>query len=259
MPHSPSYKRILHRMDYYSYLDGLIKRYMFQEGRWDSHIRKCRDFILDAASVCMPERITVLGSGWLLELPLQELAGKTGNIRLLDIIHPPDVLRQTSVMKNVELSECDLTGGIIEEIWNLTRGLPLPKKKLDLSRIPVREFMFNDDPGMVISLNILSQLDALPVKLIREKSKTDEKALYEFRKEIQEKHLSMLSRYKSVLISDYLEEFTGADGQITREDTVFASFPDGVRTDDWTWDFDLAGTDFNHRRSVLKVRAVLSV
>ena len=41
-----------------------------------------------------PLNVTVLGSGWLLDLPLAEMLEKTEMIYLVDIVHPPEVVMQ---------------------------------------------------------------------------------------------------------------------------------------------------------------------
>jgi hypothetical protein len=230
---------------------------MKQEGKWDDHLKRCREFIFKTVDFLKPEKITVLGSGWLLDLPLLELAEKSGKICLIDILHPPDVIKQTSHIKNLELLESDVTGGLIEGIWNKTVGFSLFRKKIEIDQIVIPEYTFTGDPGMIISLNILSQLDSLPVKLLSEKTRITIEEMREFRKRIQEKHISMLQKYQSVLISDFIEVFTDNRGELTEEETVLAVLPGGRTEEEWTWDFDLGGTDFNRKRSVLKVKAIL--
>ena len=65
MTHSISYRRILNRMGYYDYQNGLIYNHLNQEGGWDSHLDHCRNFINRALDYYKPEKVTVLGSGWL--------------------------------------------------------------------------------------------------------------------------------------------------------------------------------------------------
>src|SRR5512138_668826 len=119
-----SYRRILYRLGYYDYQHGLIVRHLNQDEGWNSHLEKCRKFILRAIELNKPERVTVLGSGWLLELPLTEMLEKVSEVCLIDIIHPPEVIRQVRGMKNVELVTEDISGGLIEEVWRHTARLP---------------------------------------------------------------------------------------------------------------------------------------
>jgi hypothetical protein len=110
---------------------------------------------------------------------------------------------------------------------------------------------------MVISLNILTQLEILPVEfLIKRTGKTDE-AFQEFRATIQKKHLDFLVRHKSVLITDKTEVFTDKSDNITDVHSVIIDLPDGQYKEEWTWHFDLKRSDYYEKRSVYKVVAII--
>lgn len=255
MQHSPEYRRILHRMGYYSYQSGLIYRHLNQDGGWDEHNRKCRSYILDAIGQFKPDKVTILGSGWLLDIPLAEIAERAGSVVLVDIVHPPEVKEQISVYGNVSLKEADLTGGLIAEVWGRTNRFFFRKIK-SLSEIVIPEFMPEEDPGLVISLNILTQLENLPAEYLRKKSAVTEAELCNFRKCVQQKHVDFLSRHKSVLITDFEEVFTGNNGDRKVVPTLLTYIPDGKMRDEWVWDFDIKGSDYYTSHSILKVLAV---
>src|SRR5512140_863008 len=153
MTHNLAYRRILSRMGYYDYQSGLIRRHMNQGGNWEDHLENSRRFIMKALDLYNPEKITVLGSGWLLDFPFAELVERTKKICLVDIVHPPDVITQAGSFKNVELIEQDVTGGLISEVWNKMKGYSYLKKVHTLSDIIIPEFIPDVDPGMVVSLN----------------------------------------------------------------------------------------------------------
>lgn len=254
--YNAGYRRILSRMGYYSYQNGLIYRHLNQEGGWDEHLSHCRTYILEAMEHFKPGKVTILGSGWLLDLPLAEIVEKTGEVMLVDIIHPPEVVRQVAEFRNVELIEDDVSGGLIEEVWTRTRGYSFLTKMRSLDGIRVPVYKPGFDPGMVISLNLLTQLEVLPLELINKRSKISEEEIAAFRKTVQENHLNFLSGYRSVMISDVEEVHTSNDGSVAGIPTLFARVPDGSRREDWTWNFDLKGSDFYNSRSVMKVMAV---
>ncbi len=81
------------------------------------HLKNCRNFILKALDYCKPSKVTVLGSGWLLDLPLKEMTDLVTEINLVDIIHPPEVKEQAAGIKKVILREEDISGGLINEVW----------------------------------------------------------------------------------------------------------------------------------------------
>ena len=244
-------------MGYYNYQNGLIYRHLNQDGGWDNHLERCRSFIIKAMDFYKPEKITVLGSCWLLELPIAEMIEKTGEICLVDIVHPPDVISQTGSFKNVELSEQDVTGGLIEEIWQKTGKYSIFNKLQSLENIIIPEYKPDGDPGMVISLNILTQLESLLIDFLRRRSKISEEEYDHFRTEIQKKHIDFLKKYNSVLITDFAEIFTDNSGNVTEKLTLVTDLPEGKFKEEWDWHFDLVRSDYYTKRSILKVAALI--
>jgi hypothetical protein len=257
MAFGESYRRILNRLGYYDYQHGFIVRHINQDSGWNSHLEKCRDFILKALDVHKPEKVTVLGSGWLLELPLKEMLEKVNKVYLVDIIHPPEVVQQVSSLPGVELRSEDVSGGLIDEVWKKTSGIPFFRKLKSLDDILIPEYKPGYDPGMVISLNILTQLEILPVKQLLKKSSVREEEISAFRKMVQIKHIDFLKKYKSVLITDKAEVFNEKSGNVSEKQTVIADLPEGLYREEWTWDFDLLGSDYYDKRSVFKVEAII--
>jgi hypothetical protein len=244
-------------MGYYNYQQGLIFRHLNQNRGWDSHLARCRDFILKAIELVKPSVITVLGSGWLMELPLAEMAEKTGKIVLIDIVHPPEVAEQTKKLQNVEVSEEDVSGGLIEEVWKKAGRKTIFNRLTSLETIVIPEYKPVGDPGLVISLNILTQLEILPEKLLRKKSKATDEDFIDFKKEIQERHLGFLMKYPSILISDIVEVVFDSTGARTEKNTLLAEIPEARMKEEWIWDFDLLHADYNRQKSQFKVFAGL--
>jgi len=254
--HSPEYRRILQLMGYYNYQNGLIFRHMNQEGGWDEHCRRSRDFILKALDLYNPQKISILGSGWLLDLPLAEIAESAKSVCLIDIVHPPEVIKQSAAFKNVELMDLDVTGGLIEEVWKKTGKLPFLKKLKSLDDITIPDFNPENDPGLVISLNILTQLETLPVAYLEKKSALSKNEIDRFRSVIQKKHIEFLLKHNSVLISDVAEVFTDRSGKTNRVNTLMTELPAGTLSESWTWNFDLKNTDNFNSSSVMEVAAI---
>ncbi|HUX58670.1 MAG TPA: hypothetical protein VMV77_16995 [Bacteroidales bacterium] len=256
MTYSIAYRRILNKMGYYNYQNGLIYRHLNQSGGWDTHLEHCRRFILKALDFYKPEKVTVLGSGWLLELPIAEMIERINKVCLVDIVHPPDVISQTRNFKNVELVELDVTGGLIEEVWKNAGGYFYINRLKSLRNIAIPEYLPDSDPGIVISLNILTQLESLLVDFLKKRSKINEEEFSFFRSEIQRKHIDFLKKYRSILISDIAEVITNKSGSITTIPTLATDLPSGQNKEEWTWNFDQTGADFYNSRSILKVVAL---
>jgi hypothetical protein len=257
MTHNLSYRIILQRMGYYNYQRGLIYHHLDEEGSWNSHLNNCRTFILKALNLNKPSKVTILGSGWLLDLPLNEMHDSLEEIILVDIIHPPEVKEQAAVLKKVILREEDISGGLINEVWQKAGHRSLFNKLKSLDEIIIDEYKPLFDPGMIISLNILTQLESLPVELLRKKSIKNEEGFLRFRKEVQSKHISFLMNHKSVLITDISEIITDNSGKIKENPSVLTDLPEAKYKEDWTWNFDLRRSDYYSKKSVFKVSAMM--
>lgn len=243
-------------MGYYNYQSGLIYRHLNQEGSWDEHLEKCRSFILKAVDYYSPEKVSVLGSGWLMELPLAEIAEKNIKICLIDIVHPPEVISQAGSIMNVEIIEDDISGGLISEVWLKSSKYSFMKKMKSLDEIVIPEYNPGTDHGMVISLNILTQIESLLVDFLRKRSNVKEEEFLMFRRKIQNKHLEFLKKHQSVLISDISEISTDRLGNINSVATLVTEVPDSIFSEEWTWNFDSKSADYYNSTSVMKVLAL---
>jgi hypothetical protein len=256
MAHSLAYRTILHRMGYYNYQRGLIFHHIDEEGSWNSHLKNCRDFILKAIDFYMPSKVTVLGSGWLLDLPLKEINEKVTEINLVDIIHPPEVKEQAARLNRVILREEDISGGLISEVWEKAGHRSFFNKLQSLNYIVINEYVPQFDPGMIISLNILTQLETLPLELLKKHSVKNEENYFRFRKEVQSKHISFMKNHKSVLITDISEVITDSSGNTTEKPSVLTTLPEAKFKEEWTWNFDFKKSDYYSKKSVFKILAM---
>ncbi|MCA1757015.1 MAG: hypothetical protein LC649_06120 [Bacteroidales bacterium] len=244
-------RRGVRKLGYIADQQGIINRYLREKGGWDSHLMRTRDFILEGVKAAEPDTVTILGSGWLLDVPLEELTSICGKINLVDINHPAQVRRKAGGFKNVSLIEDDITGGVTGMIRNTIRKDISPAA----TDIPLYEPDYNR--GFVVSVNLLTQLDMIPADYMAARSNSSSEELREFRKKIQESHIKFLREQTSLLISDYQEEIWRDDDRVEVNDLLFTSFPEGEMEREWMWDFDTGGSYYRRSRVLFKVRAVL--
>jgi hypothetical protein len=69
--------------------------------------------------------------------------------------------------------------------------------------------------------------------------------------------LRFLEKHKSLLITDTAEIITDSSGNISEVKTLLADLPEGTMKETWTWDFDLKGSDYVMKRSVIEVSAII--
>lgn len=244
-------------MGYYNYQRGLIYHHLDQEGGWESHLQNCRDFITETTARLKPLRVTVLGSGWLLDFPVREIAGMVDEVCLVDIVHPPEVMEQVSRLANVKLIEDDVTGGFIRNVWEKCAGKKYFNRLRSLDELSVPEYQPVEKQGMVVSLNLLTQLETLPLAFIRKRAKAGEDEYYRLRSELQKQHISFLKKHDSVLITDLSEIITSKSGETREEPSVIIDLPRGRYSEEWTWSFEQKRSDYYTRKSDFRIRALL--
>ena len=178
-------KKILRGMGYLRDQDGIMNRYLREKGGWNPHLSRTRDFINGAFKGLPVKSIAVLGSGWLLDLPMEEMTHRYERIFLVDIHHPPQVRKKTEGMDRVELSEADLTGGAIEQIWEYTRSRRKPGNGRLTDHIVLAPPIPHIQADALVSLNLINQLDILLCDYLEKAGRLREISLDPLRSMIQ--------------------------------------------------------------------------
>lgn len=244
-------RRRARKLGYIADQQGIINRYLREQGGWDSHLIKTRDFIVEGVRAAKPDIVTILGSGWLLDIPLEELASLCEHINLVDINHPAQVKRKAGILKNVSLIEDDITGGVAGLLPGAIRN------SISAAAIEIPRYKPDYERGMVVSANLLTQLDMIPADYLAARSDSSREDLRQFRKRIQEAHIDFLREQTSLLVSDVLEEVWREDEKVEENDLLFTRFPAGKMERQWIWDFDTGGSYYRRSRVLFKVRAVM--
>ncbi len=174
---------------------------------WAPHLEACRRFIAGAAARAPAGgRAVVLGSGLLMELPLEVLAARFSEVVLVDAVHGwPERLRARR-WPGLRLETADLTG-VLEGLSD--SGLPEPAPPL-----AGRRFDF------AVSANLLSQLPLFP--LWRLEDGYSPEALEAFARSLIERHLEGLRRLAPVscLISDFERHFLDGERLLEADDLL---------------------------------------
>jgi hypothetical protein len=248
---------ILRKMDYLSDQQGIIRRYMREKEGWDVHLENTKRFILKSSETKKKGKLLVLGSGWLLDLPIDELSRNFEEVILADIYHPKQIIKKVNHLSNVRFLKDDLTGGLIEFIYkNIKPG----KKYLLNSLIPeISTFSYSipEDVDFVISLNILSQLSIIIVDYLKTLPVFSDNELNEIATIIQQIHIKSLPTNKSCLICDFEEElFDDENKFIGVNPLVFSDLPKGQFSEKWKWKFDSSMTYRDDIKTYFNVIAV---
>ncbi len=232
-------KRILRKMQYISDQQGIMKRYIREKIYWDAHFKNSKDFILKSAQTKGKGKVVVLGSGWLLDLPFNELYKQFKELVLIDIIHPKQIIRKAKGYPNVTLVNADITGGLIKYFYGNVKSGRKNKVKNILPSFKSFSFKLPNDSDFVISSNIMCQLHIILIDYIKRFSVYSNSELKKLEREIQQSHLNLLPKRKSCLITDSEEEiFDDNNNLLGINPLLRLELPQRNFSNKWQWKFD---------------------
>ncbi len=81
---------------------GIMTRFLNEEKNWFEHLNNTKKFILENATEKDGGICLIIGSGWCLDVPFEEVSKKFTKIILADIIHPRQI--EHKIKKNPILS-----------------------------------------------------------------------------------------------------------------------------------------------------------
>ena len=226
---------IARRTGYVRDQQGILNRYVRENEHWNQHLENTKAFVLESVKhIKQRGSIAFLGSGWLLDVPLDEVAKLFDDVYLYDIVHPEQVVVKIKKKKNVHLVTCDLTGGAVALAENsasfeqFVAKLPTLALSEDFNRF-----------DLVVSVNILNQLDIILCDYVSEKFSVSDDQLIPVRQFVQQFHIDTLPSGKTCVITDFEEENESTiDGAKTNKKLLFCSFPECRNKKEWTWIFD---------------------
>lgn len=237
-------KRIRRKLGFYKDRDGLYTRYILENGNWDTHLANCRKNILKAAEAKNKKLCVVLGSGWWLDIPVDELSKMFERLVLVDITHPAQIVHAKQKYANVELVETDITN-ISSDFFEALR--PKNRNENSLFSLIKNENNFGlgnllSEADFVVSANLLTQLGVFFFEYLKKKKYFSEKAMYDFVKMIQNNHLQNLPVQKTCLIVDYYQRaYDKSDKAVSEKSRILVDLSKLRVVSQWVWNFDLKG------------------
>ncbi|MFM7149358.1 MAG: hypothetical protein ACKO23_05910 [Gemmataceae bacterium] len=235
---------------------GVRRRWRRFRQAWEPHCQRAKELILSAMNRCSRHRhALILGSGWLHDVPLHELAQRFHKVTLVDLYHPRQVRSQTRSLPNIDFIPADVTG-VLEEVWRLgfepTPDLPISRPNL-----------FRDDPDLdlTVSLNLLSQLPCLPERYLLAGRAIAPENVRTFCRQLVEAHLDYLHSLPGVvtLLTDTeLRTFNRHGKEIARKSTIYGL---ELSLEGQRWDWVLAPRleSWPHHREVLSVTGIVDL
>jgi len=233
--------------------EGLISRYLYESKNWNYHLNRTKEYILEAANKSEKNICMILGSGWMLDIPIDELHQIFNTVILVDISHPKQIKHKLKKYPKVKIVRDDISG-VLEFIKNEE----IYKSENICNELNnAYEFnLINDHkPDLTISLNLLSQIAYFPVKFAEQRFDIDGQTSDLLTECIQKLHLGKLPKNKSIIITDYYQyEYNFKDVLLNESSRLKVDLPEINK--EWLWDFDLSGNYINRRKVKFKVAAL---
>lgn len=205
---------------------------LFREKRcqktWATHRTSCKNFIENQLKNARHyDSILILGSGPLHEIPIEHLSKTFKRVVLVDIVHLKSTKKSIAHLSNIIFIEHDITE--IEE------SLRVHKKLIE--KIP--EKFLRDDWGLVLSINVMSQLPLHLENYINSKLKNKFTAseIDKYLKGITKNHLTYLQSFHSnvILISDTQTFYYDKNDKILQTHNNYEHIELPKPTQEWCW------------------------
>ncbi|MFP5223212.1 MAG: hypothetical protein ACLGSA_13055 [Acidobacteriota bacterium] len=191
---------------------------------WKGHLENSRASILEAAQACAGRKhALILGSGALLDVPVEQLARMFDRVTLADVVHPLSARWRVRRLDTVRLETLDVTGTL--ESLALADDIPADGPRA------LRDLIRREAPDLLVSANILSQLPLLPLRRLEAAGRHARRDLDAFASRLMEDHLRLLeeSPGTACLITDISWHGTSGIEYPLRG----MELPPPVRS--WTW------------------------
>ena len=212
---------------------ALEARYKRSREQWASHLKHSKEIMISASkSISADKDIIVLGSGLLLDIPLDYLSDNFNHVFLLDVVHLKKIKQITEHYKNITLVEQDITG-LSDSIFDATKNHPTLTPKPDIPCL-------TPNTGLVISANMLSQIHLAPVFYAESKLAYSEQQLEQLAHDIMISHLRLLSTLpcKVCLLTDFVRLYKDKNQNIVTTESVL--FDIELPKPDKTWYWEIA-------------------
>jgi hypothetical protein len=230
---------ILKKMNYVSDQQGIIERYLKESESWAQHLENSKNTIIESSKTKNSGNCAVLGSGWLLDVPIDYLSERFDKVYLFDILHPTQIKHKVKKYSNVILVEQDITGGAVNELFESVQLRKIRGSRKELKDIKIDGFSYPVPFDFVVSVNILNQLDILLIDYLKSYNIYTEQELFELRILIQQKHYNSLPDGRTCLITDIEELVFSDNNQIEKTNSlIHINLPDDKVISRWQWQFD---------------------
>ena len=217
---------------------GIAHRYHTEGTGWSHQLSKTGSSIISSLKDNSKSRIAILGSGWLLDIPLEKILQLVDHIYLVDINHPKPIRHKWENNSKITFIETDVTGGGTTLFWNILKGKIDEAEALKIA-LELKAGLDIPTVDLTFSVNILSQLAHIPAESVKDHNKLSPGIASQLVNRIQQNHLEWLQSRNGILIADFEEELYDEEDLLCGVNQLcFISPKEWQQVDRWRWKFD---------------------
>jgi len=244
------------KMGYFNDQSGILRRYRREREGWDAHLLKTRGFAVEAMQGKNSKSAAVLGSGWLLDVPVEEMSRYFEKLYLYDIRHPAETKKRVKLLGNVELRVCDISC-YANSVYEYVKKYRNHRHRPPISDIQPQNALDLSEFDFVFSCNILNQLDILLIDYLSQFFDLSHEEAVTFRSAVQSRHIDILPRNRSCMVADYKEITLTPNGkEISCRASVYHPVTQRTDASRWVWEFDKKMTYYKDKMTFFEVIGV---
>ena len=250
------FNNVFRKMGFFADQSGIIRRYRREREHWEAHLQNTRQFAVEAMQGKNRKSAAVLGSGWLLDVPVEEMSRYFEKVYLYDIRHPEATEKQARSLGNVELRVCDISC-FAQPVYQYAKQYRNRKERPPISDIQPQTALDLSGFDFVFSCNILNQLDILLIDYLDRFFELNDEETLVFRSNVQKYHIDLLPRNRSCMVADYEEITCTPDGvETSRKASVHHPIIQHADARRWTWKFDTKMTYYKNKMTFFEVLGI---
>lgn len=190
---------------------------------WQPHLDATKHFITKSAQRCPQKRTSlVLGSGYLLDTPIEWLSSNFDTVVLADVAHPRTAIQTVKGFSNIQRLEIDICNTSARQMADSIASQSGSTKKIDL----------------VVSANLLSQLAIVPLEQAKKNKPLDDWQTAEFCHNIFAAHLHFLAQFDAVqcLVTERKSDKRNRQGDVVETNDALCGLELPPHDETWVWD-----------------------
>lgn len=214
---------------------------------WQSHVQQCRQLILEQFKEINPRALMIIGSGLLLEIPIQELLKGSEKIYLVDLVHSKEVRNLAKRHSQIVLVEKDISSllEILKKGQSPFQPAGLPWESLAPWSLPKVDW--------VVSANLLSQIPLM----ISEALPMSSEVYKDFARRVRDQHIErLLNQSERVLLfADFETRYIDHSGQRIKTESYSVDLKSLKFLEEWTWEISPFGETSKDYKIEMLVKA----